>query len=843
MKKPPRFAEGILYHLLERGEREFILGDLKEIYAGLQSSDGSFRANRWFWKQIFRSIRPFLFNLFIWRVEMFKNYAKLAFRSMRKHKGYSLINILGLAIGMACCILIFLWVQDEMSYDKFHAKADNLYQITVSDERGTWTSSPWALVPTLKKDFPEILKATWYGEWPVLMKYENNSYFEDAAIAGEDFFQMFTFPFIKGDPQTVFTNANSVVLTQTLAEKYFGTKNPMGETVLFENRIELMVTGIIEDVPNNSHMQFDLLVSPVPFVGVDRMQTWSMDVDAYVLLPEQADPQQVESKISGTIVKYDKRANHSYMAGLFPLRKVHLYSFYGTDPVIYIYIFSAIAAIVLLIACINFVNLTTARSSIRVNEIGVRRVLGGVREDLIKQFLGESIGMAIVALLVAVLTVFLFLPGFNSLAEKQLEFGIFHNPVLLSWLALFALLIGLIAGLYPALHFSSFQPQRILKKLHQTGSSRNSLRKALIISQFTASVLLIIATTTIYNQIRYIHSTNLGFDRDQVLVIRARRELRQKYDVVKERLLQNPDVLHMTAASSIPLQIGNNNPVYWKGRGPENYVSMNFACVDYDYFETLGMEMSYGRSFSREYPTDKENYIINEAALKLTGYEDPIGKMFSMWRAEGSIVGVVKDFHGTSLHNDIRPIVFVMYQNLPYSNWFIKIQETNMQESMDFVRNTIAGIIPGYPLEIVFMDEHFQNQYVRETRLGRILRYFTVLAIFISCLGLFGLAAFLAARCSKEIAIRKILGASMGKVIGILSKEFLLLITLANVIAWPLSFLLMNRWLQNFAYRTGISVWIFVFSAALSLLIALLTVIVQSIKAAVANPVDSLRYE
>ena len=843
MRKPPKFAEWILYHLLERGEREFIIGDLKEIYNEFYHSNGRFQTNLWFWKQVFRSVRPFIFNLFFWRVVMFKNYAKLAFRSMRKHQGYSLINIFGLAIGMACCILIFLWVQDELSYDKFHENADNLYQIQVSSEQRKWSSSPWALIPTLKKDFPDIIKATWYGEWPVLMKYGNNTYFEDAAIVGEDFLEMFTFPFIKGDPKAAFTNSNSVVMTQTLAEKYFGSKNPIGETVLYENRIELIVTGVIQDVPNNSHMQFDVLVSPVPFVGVNRMQTWSMDINAYVLLPDQADPEQVESKISGTIIKYDKRTNNKYYVGLFPLRKVHLYSIYGTDPIIYVYVFSAIALIVLLIACINFMNLTMARSSIRVNEIGVRRVLGGVREDLIKQFLGESMGMAAAALLVAVLIVFLFLPGFNSLAEKQLGFGIFHNPILLPGLVLFALLIGFVAGLYPALQFSSFQPQRVLKKIHQTGSSRNGLRKALIISQFTASVLLIIATTTIYNQIRYIRSTDLGFNRDQILVLRAPRQLQQKYNIAKERLLQNPAVLHVTAASSIPLGIGNNNPVYWQGRGPENYVSMNFACVDYDYFETFGMEMSHGRSFSREHSTDKKNYIINEAALKLTGYEDPVGKMFSMWQNEGSIVGVVKDFHGTSLHNDIRPIVFVMYQNLPYSYWFIKIQGTNLQEPMDFVRTTIASFVPEYPLEISFMDEHFQNQYLRETRLGGILRYFTLLAIFISCLGLFGLAAFLASRRSKEIAIRKILGASIWKVISILSREFILLITVANIIAWPLSFLIMNRWLQNFAYRAGISVWIFVFSAVLSLFIALLTVSAQSIKAAVANPVESLRYE
>jgi len=774
---------------------------------------------------------------------MLKNYFKLALRNMQRHAGYSLINILGLAFGMTCCILIFLWVQDELNFNKFHELSDDLYQITVTGERGTWTSSPWALVPALKNDFPEIVKSTWYGETLFLMKYKGHSYFENTAVVGEDFFDMFTFPFIKGDPKTAFSNPNSVVLTKKIAEKYFGRNNPIGETVLYENRIELTVTGVIQDVPHNSDLQFDLLVLPVPFVGKERMQTWSMDVSAYVQLPSGVDPDVVESKIVETIIKYDKRTNNKYYVGLFPLAKIHLYSFSGTDPVIYIYVFSAIALIVLLIACINFMNLTTARASVRLKEIGVRKVLGGVREDLIKQFLGESLGLALIALAVAVLLIILLLPGFNSLAEKQLEFDLIHNFSLLIGLVLFALLTGIIAGSYPAFHFSTFQPQKVLKNIKRTGSTKNGLRKVLIISQFAASILLIIATVTIYQQIQYIHNTDLGFNRDRIMVIRARPQLREKYALVKEKLLQDPEILSMTAASSLPLQIGNNNPVYWEGRGAETYVSMNFACVDYDYFETFDMTMSHGRSFSRDHPTDSNNYIINEAALKLTEYKDPVGKLFSMWQDEGTIVGVVKDFHGTSLHNDIRPIVFVMYQNLPYSNWFIRIQGDDVRRSTEFVRNTVASLVPEYPIEITFMDDFFQNQYRREERLGNILKYFTALAVFISCLGLLGLASFLAAIRSKEIAIRKVLGASTWHVMGILSREFLFLILIANILAWPLGFFVMNRWIQNFAYRTGLHVWVFLFSAALSLLIALVTVSLLSLKTAVADPVDSLRYE
>jgi putative ABC transport system permease protein len=843
MKKPPRFSEWILYRLLEKEEREFIIGDLREIYGQVWSSSGSLQAKIWYGGQIVRSIRPFLFNLIYWRISMFFNYFKLAIRHMKRQWGYSLINILGLSIGMACCILIFLWVRHELSYDRFHEKADDLYLLTVTGEQGTWTSSPWALFPTLKNDFPEISKGSWYGVIPLLARYEDKSFFEEAALVGDEFLDMFTFPFVRGNPEHAFDNLNSVVLTERAAARYFGNEDPIGKIIQFENQIDFAVTGVIKDVPSNSHMEFDLLVSAIPIIGEPRTQTWSSDVSSYVLLSSQADPVEVENKISETIIKYDKRTNNKKYVGLFPVRKIHLYSFYGTDPIVYVYVFSAIAVIVLLIACINFMNLTTARSSIRINEIGIRKVCGGDRKDLIKQFLGESMGLALMALIGAVMLVYFLLPGFNSLAAKQLEFNILKDGTILAGLVFLAVFVGLVAGSYPAFYFSSFQPDRVLKNTLRTGSSRNGLRKTLIVTQFTASILLIIATATIYKQIQYIRSKDLGFSKDQILVVQARQQLRANYSTIKERLLANPDVLHVSAASSIPLSIGNNNPVYWEGRGPDSYVSMNFVCVDYDYFETFDMEMIYGRSFSREYPTDQKNYIINEAALKLTGYKDPIGKMFSMWQNEGTIVGVVKDFHGTSLHNDIRPIVFLMYQNLPYSNWFIKIRGSRIAESIDLVKKTIAAVVPGYPVEPEFLDEQFQRQYINEDRLGKILLTFTGLAIFISCLGLFGLAAFMAARRSKEIAIRKVLGASIWSVIRILSREFIVLIVLANIIAWPLGLFVMSRWMRNFSYHTGIGLGIFIAAGTVALVIALLTVSYQTLRAATANPADRLRNE
>lgn len=840
---PPRFARWLLSRLLGSEEREYILGDFNEMFAEMAGRFGFSRARLWYWGQVCRSFRHFADNLIYWRIEMFKNYFLLSFRHMKKHKGYSFINIFGLAVGIACCILIFLWVRDELSYDKFHENGENIHLITISGERGTWSSSPWALPPVLKKDFPEIEKVSWYGVVQLLTKHGENSFFEDAALVGPDFLEMFTFPFLKGDAATALDDPASVVLTESTARKYFGSRDPMGETIQFENRIDLMVTGVIKDVPRNSHMAFDLLASPAVYFGEERMKTWSMDVPAYVQLSPQADAASVSAKIAGVVNDHNKSHTIRYYAGLFPMTRMHLYALNGTDPIVYVYVFSAIAVVVLLIACINFMNLATARASIRVNEIGIRKVLGGVRRDLIKQFLGESMGMALMALLIAVGLVYAVLPAFNRLAGKEMDFGLLGSGSLIAGLIGFALLTGFVAGSYPAFYFSSFQPQRVLKNSSRTGSSRSGLRKVLIVFQFSASVLLIIAVATILRQIDYIRTKDLGFDRERIVVVQTRREHRARYSTIKQKFLEETGVLNVTAASSIPLLINNNNPVYWEGRGPDSYFSMNFACVDYDYFETFGMKMAYGRSFSREFPTDRENYIINESALRLTGYENPIGRMFSMWDKEGSLVGVVKDFHGTSLHSDIRPVVFVMYQNMPYRYWFIKVSGAFVPQSLDFIKSTVASVVPSYPVEPRFLDEHFQEQYLREGRLGRILQNFTLLAVFVSCLGLFGLAAFMASRRSKEIAIRKVLGASNGCIMGILNREFAVLVGLSVLISWPLGFFVMKKWMANFAYHAKLGIGIFMLAAAIAFIVAFLTVSFQSFRAASANPADHLRNE
>lgn len=520
-----------------------------------------------------------------------------------------------------------------------------------------------------------------------------------------------------------------------------------------------------------------------------------------------------------------------------------MYALSGTDPIIYLYIFSSIAIIVLLIACINFMNLSTAGSAVRIREIGLRKIFGAVRRDLIKQFLGESIFLALIALMFAVILVYLFLPIFNNLALKQLKFDILGDYSILITLIIISLITGLVSGSYPAFYFSSLQPANVLKGGRHGVYKRNLLRRTLTIIQFIAAIVLMISTSTIYRQMNYISTKDLGFTREHILTIPMNRERRNNYDIIKQELLLNKDILNVTAASNIPLGIDNSNPVYWEGRSSEQYVPMNFVCLDYDYFETFNMKMVYGRSFSKKFPTDRKNYIINEAALKLTGYKDPVGKMFSMWEAEGQIVGVVKDFHATSLHNEIEPIVFVLYKNMPYFYLLVKINSANLQGAIKFLKSTVEKFSPGYPVNYKFLDEYFARQYWRDERIGNILKYFTFLAIFISCLGLSGLAAFMTARRSKEIAIRKVLGASIPNVTGILLREFVILVFCANIIAWPLAYYFMSKWIQNFAFHPGLTLWLFVIAGTIALVIALFTVGYKTLRAAAANPVDKLRNE
>ncbi|MFC2166778.1 ABC transporter permease [Acidobacteriota bacterium] len=841
-KAPPKIAAWLFLHLSDPEDAFSLAGDTEEEYRDRHWNKGLFNAVCWYWRQLLKSLPLFCKSYLYWSATMIKNYLKIAFRTIKKHKGYSFINIAGLAVGITCCVLIFLWVQDELSYDKFHENSKNIYRTVLSVQDNWWTSSPWALGPTLKKDFPEIRIFTRYRESQRLIKYEDKSYNENVAFADPEFFDMFTFPFVNARPEPIFPTVNTAVLTEKTAKKYFGNENPIGKIINFNNQVELTVTGIIEETPSNSHMQFDVVI-PVLIFGEQINTQWSVESSCYVQLLDNIDIESFREKISGIVMKYDKRTDQTIILDLQSMSRIHLYSLRGGGNIIYIYIFSFIAVIILLIACINFMNLSTARGGTRAKEVGLRKVVGARRSHVIKQFYGESLLLSVIALATAIGLIYLFLPSFNKLSQKTLSFDLGSNLAMLLGLLIITLFTGIVSGSYPALLISSFHPVKVIKGGLRTGSSKSTLRKVLVISQFTIAIVLIIGTLVVYKQLHYIRNKDLGFSRDQVLSLSLSRTLRPTYPTLKEEFLKHPSVLQVTAAQGQPTQVGNINPVYWEGRGPEQYETWNFVSTDFDYIKTFEMDIVLGRDFSKEYETDRKNYIINEEGAKRTGLEDPIGKLFSIWEYEGQIIGVVKNFHMTSLHNEIQPVVITLSDNWPPSMLFIKVRPENIQATIKDLEKSWKKLVPNFPFEFQFLDESFEAQYRTDHRTGSLFKTFAILAIFISCLGIFGLAAFMAERRTKEIGVRKVLGASIPNIMGLISKEFMILLTVANVIAWPVAFFLAKGMLNRYAYRTNIGLWVFLIAGVLAYTIAILTVSYQAFKAARTDPAKALRYE
>ncbi|MBN1482275.1 ABC transporter permease [candidate division KSB1 bacterium] len=773
---------------------------------------------------------------------MFTNYLKIALRNLFKYRVYSFINIAGLALGMVCCILILLWVQDEISFDRFHEKKDRLYQL-VNQYDGQWsTTSSWSLTTALTKDFPEIEKATRFNNRTFLVKYQDHTYYETFAFVDPDFLDMFSFPLQKGDPATALNVTESVILTEKAAQKYFKDADPVGQIMRVNQNTNLTVTGVLKNIPQNSSFQFDML-APVKNLGEERISTWYWETEGYVLLRENISLESLCGKMAGTTMNYDKRnQNVTIVNSMRPVSRIHLHAVQGAGPILYVYIFSAVALIVLIVACINFINLFTAKATVRCKEVGMRKVVGAGRGHIMLQFFGETFLLSLFSLFFALLFSLILLPVFNTLADKQLSM-IWNNPMLLIGSSLIILVTTLFAGSYPALLLSSFHPSRILKVSRSSGLKKSSIRWALVVFQFAVSMILLVLTITMNKQIKYIQNKNLGFNREQVISIPMNDDLRNQYELIKNQLLQYPDIMHVTSATSSPNSIGNINPVYWQGRGPDQYENINYVSLDWDYLETFEMEIVQGRGFSREFSTDPQNYIVNEAAVEFMKMENPLGKLFSIWQNEGQIIGVVKNFHSRSLHNEIAPLVLTFYQFAPHSRLFIKIKPENTKSTLQIIETTWRTNIPNYPFQYEFLDETFRRQYLNEEKIEKQFKYFSALAIFISCIGLFGLAAFLAQRRTKEIGVRKVVGASVLGIITLMLKDFVKWLLLAILVAIPVSWYSMNMWLKDFAYKTAITWWMFAFAGFIVLAIAILTVSWQAFRAASANPVEALRYE
>jgi len=789
---------------------------------------------------------------------MFRNYFLVAVRNLLKNKTFSSINIMGLALGMACSLLIFLWVKDERSIDAFHANGPRIYKFYERQfydgktEGGYYT--PGLLPAELKKVLPEVVYAsglTW-SSWSTLSVGEK-MFKQPGAFASPDFFNIFSYKLLEGKAEDALNSPVSIAISRKVAEKLFESPAAaIGKTVRYENRKDFKVTAVFEDLPSNSSQSFQFLLNwDYCFEENEWLKDWGNNgPETFVLLKEGANPIQFENKIRKFLDAYNKEQNASFRIemGIQRFDEAYLNSNFKDGQISggrieYVKLFSIVAIFILLIACINFMNLTTARSVKRAKEIGIRKVVGAVKGLLIRQFIGEAVLLSIIAIVLSLLLVSLLLPAFNNLTTKSMALPL-SDPAFWMIIVGLALITGVISGSYPALVLSSFQPIKVLKGSFKFNTGSLWFRKGLVVFQFTLSVILIIGTIVVSNQVNYFQTKNLGYNRENLITIPLEGDLLKKYSLFKERAVKLPGVLQITRITQQPTQIENlTGGVEWPGKDPTVQPMFTQAGVGYDFTKTMKAQMLLGRDFSKDFPTDSVGYIVNESALKKIGYKDPIGKPLTFWRKKGVIVGVIKDFHFNSLRVPIQPLVVRLMENQGWGSALVRIEKGKTEQVLAGLEKLCKEVNPAFPFSHQFADEEYQLLYTNEKVISQLSRYFAFLAIFISCLGLLGLAIFTAEQRTKEISIRKVLGASVGSVFSLLSKEFIILVGVSLIIASPIAWWFMNNWLQDYAYRAPISWWIFALAAVLAILIALLTVSFQAIKAAVANPIKSLRSE
>ena len=792
---------------------------------------------------------------------MFKNYIKIAFRNLYRHKGFTLLNISGLAIGMTAGFLVLLYVNFEMSYDNMHSKGDSIYRVVADidtpSEKIEAGIAAWAVGPNIEKEFPEILKFTRVLSEDFTIVKEGTKFVEEHVIAVDSaFFEIFDFELIKGDKSEVLNRPNSLVISETMVTKYFDSNNPIGQNMVVEGFDNpATVTGVMKDIPKNSHIQADIIVSMITYTAPpsNRDEQWSnYDPSIYVLTTEGTNPKSLEAKFPNFLEERngDEMRESKMFVTLFlePFKDVYLKSDRGSSvsgSINNVYVFSIIGIFILLIASINFINLATARSVERAKEVGIRKVIGADKNQLAFQFIGESVIICLMAFFVAVGLTALGLPYFNQLAGKAVSAGIFAEPINILYLFLLALAIGTIAGIYPAIVLSSFRPISVLKGGFSTGTKGVLLRKSLVVVQFTISIALIIGTIVIYNQMRFMQNQDLGFNKEHTIVIPT--EIGSSQNALVNSFSKIPGVTGTSLTSSVP---GTGNSAAYSEieneQGDLQIANLDLYFINEDYIEQLGMEIIAGRGFSRDFASDSSKaMIINEKAVSLLGYanaQDAIGANYQQWGSNGEVIGVVKDFNFNSLQEEISPLT--MRLDATETNIItVKIKGNNTAQTLASVESVWQSILPADAFEYHFLDELFNNQYQSEEQFEDLFLSFALLAIFISCLGLLGLAAYSTIQRKREIGIRKIVGASVSSIINLLSIEFIKLVVIAFVISAPISWYLMHGWLEDFAYKIDIKWWMFVVAGLGSMVIALITVSFQAIKAATSNPVKSLRTE
>ncbi len=867
-RQPPRWATWLLERFCAPALLEEMRGDLEELYRERVAALGQKQADHRYVRDVLSLVRPFVLKRkpqvytspSFPNAAMFHNYLTVALRNITRHKAFSAINLLGLVLGLTCSLLILLWVQDERRVDDFHANGNHLFQVYEREQYdgriGASYHTQGLLAQELKRAFPEIRHAVSFEQMAVFggKTFEAGGKVGKMAgtYTGPDFFSMFSFPLLVGSAQTALTDPGSIAISRKLAEQFFGSpEKAIGKNIRFENKEDLSVTAVFENVPAHSSLQFDFLRSWEDYAKENAwVSGWgSASPYTFVQLRPGADPVKVESKIKDFIYRYKAKENGSLVElGLQAFSDRYLHSTFENGQVSggrigYVRLFSLVAAFILLIACINFMNLATARSTQRAKEVGIRKVVGAVRSVLITQFVGEAILLTCCAGVITVALVAVVLPVFNDFTGKQIALPI-GQPFFWAAFAGLLLMTGLVAGSYPALFLSSLEPVRVLNNRLRLGPGTTIFRKALVVFQFALSVMLIVGTVVMYRQMEYIQGKNLGYDRENLIYIPIEGALVKKYNLFKEESGKLPGVLSISRMRLSPTDIDHGtSDISWAGKDPNSVVMFTDELVGYDFTKTLGLKLREGRDFSKDFVTDSVNYILNESAVKKIGYRDPIGKPFWWGGQQGTIVGVLQDFHFRSMHDAIGPLVIRLNEKKPYGTILVRTQAGKTREALAGLEKVNKALNPGFPFTYQFSDQEYGKLYRSEQLVNQLSTGFAVLAITISCLGLLGLAMFMAEQRVREIGIRKVLGASVGSLLVLLSRDFLRLVLLAIVVALPLAWYAMQGWLGSFAYKIDLEWWMFAGAGGLAVGIALLTISVQSIKAALTNPVKSLRSE
>lgn len=854
IKNPPKFAEWILRSLYPDRGTFTSLGDFREEYLDVYYSSSPFKAKLWYWKQIIRSLPSFIRNKFHWNIVMIRNYLKVALRNIKRNKVYSFINLSGLSVGMACSIFIFLYIKYELSFDRYHQNGKHIYRIIhrldhTFKYKNYYAQTPSTIAPVLKRDFPEVINAARLeGFVNPTIRYKDKVFVERRFYFGDpEILEIFSFPLLKGEPESCLKEPFSVLISEGKVEKYFDDEDPMGKLLDIDGK-DYVVRGILKDTPENSHFIVDFFASLSSQFRIQRgdwVQTWRnfMYQTYFQVLPD-CDIDALEKKLPVVFRNYfDRVRDDEYpVQHLFDIHffnKAHKELETNADAR-NIYIFSVVAFLILIISCINYMNLSTARSIKRAKEVGLRKVVGANRAHLVKQFLGESIVFSFIALSLSILCVRILLPFFNTFIDKKLSFNLLGDGKLILILLGITLFTGIASGSYPAFVLSSFKPAKIVKGItasHGKGSS--GFRNSLVVIQFVISIVLIVCALIVNNQLHYIKNKELGFAKESIIAIPANTQDRNQSKLTDE-YRKHPGILDITTSNTLPINMYSaRGGMTWEGKEENDDQILYLLNVDYNYLNFYGHEIVQGTAFSKDFsPGSQDRYILNETAVKSIGWEEPIGKKFE----NGIVVGVVKDFHFAPLHQGIEPLVMGLS---PTGNDYIslKISSHNIQNTLAFVEKTWKEIFPELPYSYFFLDDRIERLYQKEFILGQILNSFTAIAIFIACLGLFGLALFTAENRTKEIGIRKILGASAYEIVTLLSKDLLKWVLAANILALPISYYAMDKWLQNFAYRIHIRIDFLVLSVTLALVISLSTISFQTIRAATASPADALRYE